>query len=108
MAKTLTFTFEDTNYTLEFTRRTVREMEKEGFTMKNLEEKPMTALPQFFAGAFKVHHKFMKPELIEKIYASMDNKEDLFGKLSEMYADTLETLFQEPEDEKKVEWRTNF
>ena len=108
MAKTLTFTFEGTDYTLEFTRRTVREMEKEGFVIKSVEDKPVTALPQFFAGAFKVHHKFVKPEVIEKIYASMGNKEDLFGKLSEMYADTLETLFQEPDNEKKVEWRTNF
>ena len=109
MAKTLTFTFEDTDYTLEYTRRTVREMEREGFIAEKAMETPMTSLPQFFAGAFKVHHKFIKPEKVEKIYALMEDKEQLFEKLSEMYQETVQTLFDEPdENEKKINWRTDF
>ena len=84
-------------------------MEREGFVADKAMEKPMTALPQMFAGAFKVHHKFVKQDVIEKIYASLTDKEGLFEKLSEMYLATLETLFAEPEeDEKKVEWKTDF
>ena len=52
MAKQLTFTFEDKEYTLEFTRKTVTEMEKRGFVAAEVEHKPMSTLPALFEGAF--------------------------------------------------------
>ena len=45
MSKQLTFTFEDKEYTLEYTRRTVAEMEKKGFIASEITEKPMSTLP---------------------------------------------------------------
>lgn len=50
MAKTLNFTYKDKEYTLEFTRRTVSEMERRGFTASDLTEKVMSTLPELFAG----------------------------------------------------------
>lgn len=41
MAKQLKFTFEDKEYVLEFTRRTVTEMEKKGFVAAEVENKPI-------------------------------------------------------------------
>ena len=109
MAKRIKFTFEDNDYTLEFTRRTVREMEREGFIAEKANETPMTSLPKMFAGSFKAHHKYVKPDVIEKIFAQIGEKEDLFSQLVEMYNETLETLFEEPEDnEKKIQWKTDF
>lgn len=40
MAKQLKFTFKDKEYVLEFTRRTVTEMEKKGFVAAEVENKP--------------------------------------------------------------------
>ena len=40
MAKQLIFTFEDKEYTLEYTRRTVAEMEKKGFIASDSQTSP--------------------------------------------------------------------
>ena len=96
MSKQLNFEYNGTAYTLEFTRRTVEQMEREGFVADDLRVKPMITLPALFAGAFKAHHKFVKRELIDEIYSKMTNKGDLIGKLAEMYNETLSTLFEEP------------
>jgi hypothetical protein len=105
MAKQLIFTFEDKEYTLEFNRRTVAEMEKKGFIASEIIDKPMTCLPTLFAGAFLAHHKFIKQETIEKIYSKLTKKEDLIGKLAEMYNEPIMALVEEPEEDKgNVNW----
>ena len=39
-------------YTLEYTRQTVKMMERQGFVPEKVSEQPMTYLPTLFAGAF--------------------------------------------------------
>ena len=105
MAKQLTFTFEGKEYTLEFTRRTVAEMEKKGFIASEITDKPMTTLPALFAGAFLANHRFVKQDVIENIYSKLTKKEALIGKLAEMYNEPIMALVEEPEeDEGNVDW----
>lgn len=105
MAKQLIFTFEDKEYTLEFNRRTVAEMEKKGFIASDITDKPMSTLPALFAGAFLAHHRFVKPDVIEKLYSKLTKKEDLIGKLAEMYNEPIMALVEEPEEDKgNVNW----
>ncbi len=105
MAKQLIFAFEDKEYTLEFTRRTVAEMEKKGFVASDITDKPMTTLPALFAGAFLAHHRFVKEDVIDNIYSKLTKKEDLIGKLAEMYNEPIMALVQEPEEDKgNVNW----
>ena len=105
MAKQLIFAFEDKEYTLEFTRRTVAEMEKKGFVASDITDKPMTTLPALFAGAFLAHHRFVKEDVIDNIYSKLTKKEDLIGKLAEMYNEPIMALVEEPEeDEGNVNW----
>ena len=110
MAKQIVFTYEDKEYTLEFTRRTVKQMEDEGFIAQDIDRKPMTLLPALFAGAFKAHHRFVKQDVIDKIYAGMPYKDELIGKLAEMYNDPIVTLMEEPDEKavKNVNWETNW
>lgn len=98
MSKQLNFKYNGTEYTLEFTRRTVEQMEREGFVADDVKIKPMTTLPTLFAGAFKAHHRFVKPEVIDEIFSKMTNKADLIGKLAEMYNEPLMALIDEPDD----------
>lgn len=105
MAKQLIFTFEGKEYTLEFTRRTVAEMEKKGFIASEITDKPMTILPALFAGAFLANHRFVKQDVIENIYSKLTNKESLIGKLAEMYNEPIMALVEEPEEDKgNVDW----
>lgn len=105
MAKQLTFTYDGKDYTLEFTRRTVSEMEKKGFIASDITEKPMTTLPALFAGAFLAHHRFVKEDVINDIYSKLTKKEDLIGKLAEMYNEPILALVEEPEKaEGNLDW----
>ena len=105
MAKQLRFTYDGKDYTLEFTRRTVAEMEKKGFIASDITEKPMTTLPALFAGAFLAHHRFVKEDIINDIYSKLTKKEDLIGKLSEMYNEPILALVEEPEKaEGNLDW----
>lgn len=105
MAKQLRFTYDGKDYTLEFTRRTVAEMEKKGFIASDITDKPMTMLPALFAGAFLAHHRFVKEDVINDIYSKLTNKEDLIGKLAEMYNEPILTLVEEPDEaEGNLDW----
>lgn len=105
MSKQLNFTFEGKDYVLEFTRRTVAEMERKGFVASEITDKPMSTLPALFAGAFLAHHRFVKQEIIDTIFSKLTKKEELIGKLAEMYNEPIMTLVEEPEDDKgNVDW----
>ena len=105
MAKQLTFTYDGKDYTLEFTRRTVSEMEKKGFIASDITDKPMTTLPALFAGAFLAHHRFVKEDIINDIYSKLTKKEDLIGKLAETYNEPILALVEEPEKaEGNLDW----
>lgn len=109
MSKQLKFTYEGKEYTLEFTRRTVTEMEKKGFVAQDVEMKPMSTLPALFAGAFLAHHRFLKQNVIDAIYTKMTHKDELIGKLAEMYNEPILTLVEEPEEkEGNVDWTTSW
>lgn len=98
MAKTITIEFEGTEYTLEFTRKSIETMEKQGFVVSEIADKPMSTLPTLFAGAFLAHHRFVKKEVIDSIFARLTNKTEFVQKLAEMYNEPLEALMEEPEE----------
>lgn len=108
MAKQLTFAFKGKNYTLEFTRRTVRQMEDAGFIASDVAEKPMQIL-RLFSGAFLAHHRSVKSDVIEEIYAALPNKDALITALIDMYNEPIEALMDEPDEESgNVEWTTSW
>ena len=109
MNKQLKFTYQEKDYCLEFTRRSVELMEKQGFIASDITDKPMTVLPALFAGAFLANHKFVKKDVVDEIFSKMTNKTELIGKLSEMYNEPILALVDEPEDaEGNVEWTASW
>lgn len=105
MAKTINFTFEGTEYTLEFTRKSIETMERQGFVVSDIGDKPMSTLPTLFAGAFLAHHRFVKKEVIDSIFEKLTNKQEFIQKLAEMYSEPLEALMDEPkESEGNLTW----
>lgn len=105
MAKQIIFEFEGKEFTLEYTRKTIETMERQGFLASDIIEKPMSTLPALFAGAFLAHHRFVKREVIDRIFEKMTNRQELIGKLAEMYNEPIESLMNDPEeDEGNVTW----
>jgi len=99
MAKTITIQYEGTEYTLEYTRKSIETMERQGFVVSDIEDKPMSTLPVLFAGAFLAHHRFVKRDVIDAIFSKIPNKGEFIGKLAEMYNEPLEALMDEPDQE---------
>lgn len=113
MAKQLTINdpVSGVTYTLEFTRKTIELMEKSGFVAADMERKPMTLLPALFAGAFLAHHRSVKRDVIDAIYAKLNHKDELIGALVEMYNEPLMALLDEPEqenDEGNLSWKAGW
>lgn len=109
MNKQLKFVYNDKEYTLEYTRKTVSIMERNGFKASDISDKPMTTLPLLFEGAFLSRHKFEKKAVKDEIFTKMTNKAELLDKLVEMYNEPFTTLLDEPEEnEGNVEWTASF
>lgn len=109
MGKQLNFEYKNREYTLEFTRETVKQMEREGFVTSDIVDKPMLTLPKLFAGAFKAHHKFdTKQKQIDEIFELFKNKQALVEKLAEMYAEPMETLMDDVDEGNAIAWEANF
>ena len=109
MGKQLRFTYQGKEYCLEYTRKSVETMERNGFVASDIQNKPMTVLPALFAGAFLANHRFVKQDVIDEIYSKMTNKSDLIGKLAEMYNEPIMALIDEPEDaEGNLDWTASW
>ena len=109
MAKQLRFTYQDKEYVLEYTRRSVETMENKGFVASDIATKPVTVLPALFAGAFLANHRYVKPEVVDEIFSKMTNKQELIGKLAEMYNEPIKALVNEPdESEGNLDWTASW
>lgn len=109
MAKQLNFEYNGKEYTLEYTRETVKQMEREGFVANDIVTKPMLTLPKLFSGAFKAHHRFdVKQKQIDEIFDLFKNKNALIEKLAEMYAEPMETLMDDVDEGNAIAWDANF
>jgi len=110
MAKQISFEYDGKQYTLEFTRKSIEIMERQGFNINDIADKPMTTLPALFAGAFIAHHRFVKRDIIDEIYSKLTNKQELLQKLAEMYNEPLEALMEDPDDNEgnALNWEASF
>ena len=107
--KQLTVTFEGKEYTLEYTRSAVRQMERRGFVADDIASKPMTIIPDLFAGAFLSKYPQLKREKIDQIFDSIVGKQKLLRALTLMYNDTIESLLDDGDAESGEEnWTPNF
>ena len=102
--KPIKFEYEGREYTLEFTRDTVRTIERSGFDYHNIDARQMDSICTLFAGAFLAHHRFDKPDVIDKIYAKMPNKDALLERLAMLYALPYQELTSEVDEKNAVKW----
>ena len=109
MSKQLRFTYQEKEYCLEFTRKSVETMERNGFVASDINDKPMTVLPALFKGAFLANHRFVKDETVNEIFSKLTNKGELISKLSEMYNEPIMALVDEPEEsEGNLDWTASW
>lgn len=88
------------SYELGFTRNSIVAMERQGFNIEEISSKPMSMIPMFWQGAFAAYNKNIKRNLIDEIYDNIRDKQGLIAALCEMYAEAINTLTDEPEEDK--------
>lgn len=109
MAKTLNFEYDGKEYVLEFNRKSIEQMERQGFIASEIADKPMTCLPALFRGAFLKNHRYVKPEVIDEIFSHLTRRDELVSKLAEMYNEPIEALLNEPDDKSgNIDWGASF
>ena len=108
MSKTITFTYQDKEYTLEYTRKTLEKMEADGIVLAELEKKPVTILPKLFTYSFFANHKTISKQRTEEIFTLFTDKNDMYNKLSIMAMETLNTLFEESTSKNAIKWKASF
>lgn len=105
MSTRITFTYDGNDYCLEYTKRTVKQMEDKGFIPAKIIEAPMTYLPELFAGAFLANHRFVKKEVVDGIFEAMGNKRELVNTLIEMYNEPINALTSDAEEGNAIAWK---
>lgn len=101
MATKITLTYKNENYILEYSRFTASAIEKQGFVLEELTNKPNIMIPLLVHGAFLKHHNGLKQKMIDEIYehtinkTGKENEEGFIGILADMYAETVSTLTDE-------------
>lgn len=101
-AQPIKFTYQDRDYTLEFTRSSIQQLERSGFNINEIDAKLMTMLPRLFAGAFLANHRFVKQQLIDEMFEKFTNKTALFERLTELYQLPFNAMLDDEVDEKNA------
>lgn len=91
-------------YILEYTRETIKQLERLGFSLDAYAEKPMTMIELAFRGAFLVNHKYLRDKEISEIYEDLSNKKELNEAIMTLITECYETLVDETEKEGNASW----
>lgn len=106
MSKKIEFKYEGKEYVLEYNRKAVEFMERQGFVVSELATKPMLMLPMAFEGLFFKNHKNIQKSQVDKIYDEFKNKQALIQTIAEMLNETYSSLQDDPEDnEGNIDWK---
>ena len=109
MSKQIRFSANGKEYILEYTRKSVEQMERSGFVASDINDKPVSTLPKLFAGAFMANHPYVSRNVVDSIFEKMGNRSELIGKLAEMYNEPIAAMVNEPEaDEGNVDWTASW
>lgn len=98
MSTKINISYQDKDYTLEYSRQSVRQLEAQGFVLDQVSDKPMTMIPLLVYGAFFKNHRGLDRKKIDEIYDNLINKmgegeeTGFIQALLEMYGETLTTL----------------
>ena len=75
---------EGNEYTLQFNRKVVKQMQRNGFVL-DFDRLYMCAT-DLIAGAFRMHHPWLKADDCEEIFRHQNNRGELLGILANMFS----------------------
>lgn len=106
MNKKIEFEDNGKKYILEYNRESIEILERQGFNVKEMTEKPMTMLPLAFQGLFYKNHRNVKKSFVDECYNRFKDKEKLIEIMAEMIMETYNSLTDDEEvgDKGNIDW----
>ncbi len=98
MSKQISFEYEKKQYTLEYTLKTAGQANDDGFVLDQLGDKPALMIPKLVYWAFVRHQKWITRKQAEDIYGWIKDKQGFISALAEMYAEAVNALIDDDED----------
>lgn len=93
-------------YTLEFNAESVRFAESRGFDIDEVPKFPVSRIPELFYYAFRMHHKMLPKEKVDKIYEEiLPLPEGFLARLQTLYLMPLKEMFPSNEGEERKNTR---
>lgn len=87
-------------YTLTFTRETVKEAEENGFVVNEIDQYPLTRIPELFHYAFIANHpditRAETDELLDELGGIADMPDGLLKRLASLYGNAFKSLTVNP------------
>ena len=91
------------DYTLEFSRESIKFAEGRGFKIQDVDDYQMSKVPEFFWYAFRMHHPSVSLAQAEDILYRMGGMSEALGqRLGELWAAPYKALSAESGEEKNV------
>ena len=109
MGKTINFTIEDKDYTLEYTRNTVIATERAGFNYDSIATRPIDMLTTLWRGAFLAHHATLTTDFVDGLLEKIDTRGILYA-LLDLYYEPIKSLTEGDNEENPknvVKWTIN-
>lgn len=95
----------DKEYFLEFSRNTAKAIEERGFSLELIGSQPNKMIPLLLQGAFMKNHPTVKAVKVEEIFLAQNGRAGLINAIAELYAQTVNSLLgDEEDDEKNATW----
>ena len=106
MNKKIEFEDNGKKYILEYNRESIEILERQGFNVKEMTEKPMTMLPLAFQGLFYKNHRNVKKSFVDECYNRFKDKEKLIEIMAEMIMETYNSLTSDEDagDKGNITW----
>lgn len=105
-AKPICFSYDGTDYTLEFNRSSVRLLESRyDFSIDDLERSKTSKLPDLFYCSFMWHHPDTKRSRADEIFAKMADKGALLTRLVTLFYKTVNETMGEPSKGEAISWQ---
>ena len=99
------FDYNDKHIILGFDRDTVAQAENVyNISLGAIKEMRISILPNLFRASFMKYCPDVSPTEMDAIFDCMTNKQEMFMQLTKMYAEAVETLFEEPRKGKAISW----
>ena len=91
------------DYTLEFSRESIKFAEGRGFKIQDVDDYQMSKVPEFFWYSFRMHHPSVSLAQAEDILYRMGGMSEALGqRLGELWAAPYKALSAESGEEKNV------